>query len=295
MSSTDKTTSKIINQEEIYQLLAQKRWDSLLRFVWHNLTLVDSDPIIQHAIETCETEFFKDLETEDNKERHINNLESFYVLHKESKHILSEEKFRVITVELTKLWRDKDLKQAYSRAKHFPNDDFCREVIKEYEDSVPKQVLHSQNQVIQVTENKNISEGDGRRTLFKSMQEREFFAAVREVFVMFTVYPNVALSSILDFNSIKDSLSSSERDFYFKGVVDCVVFDHHKELYEPKFFYELDSIYHDSPKQLRKDKYKDNIFSAAGQRLFRIRRIGKNQKKGDFIELIRDITEKENI
>ncbi len=294
MSSANKTTSEIINQEEIYQLLAQKRWDSLLRFVWQNPALIDSDSIIQHAIETCETEFFKELETEDNKEMHINNLESFYVLHKERKHILSEEKFRVVVVELVKLWRNKDLKQAFSRAKHFPNDDFCQEVIKEYTDSIPKQVLHSQNQVIQVTENKNISESDGRRTLFKSRQEREFFAAVREVFVMFTVYPNVSLSSILDFNSIKKFLSSSEKDFYFKGIVDCVVFDHHQELYEPKFFYELDSIYHDTPEQQQKDKYKDNIFSAAGQKLFRIRRIGKNQNKGDFIELIRDITEKEN-
>lgn len=292
MFQTNKSTSKILNQEDIYQLLAKEEWASLLSFVWQNPTLIDSDPIIQHAIATCELVFFHTLESEEYKERHMRTLETFYILHTERKHQLSQEKFRIVVVELVKLWRNKDLKQAYARAKQFANDDLCREVIKEYEDSIPKQVLHSQSRIIQVTENKNISKIDRSRTLFKSLQEREFFDAVRETFVMFTVYPNVALSSIIEFNLIRDVLSSAEKDFYFKGIVDCVVFDH-QELYQPKFFYELDSIYHDNPEQKQKDKYKDNIFSAAGQKLYRIRRIGESQNKGDFIKLIRDITEKD--
>lgn len=257
MFRASKSTSKIINQEDIYQLLAKEEWAKLLSFVWQNPNLIDSDPIIQHAIATCELVFFANLENEENKVKHMSTLETFYILHNERKHPLGEEKFRIVVVELVKLWRNKDLKQAYTRAKQFANDDLCREVILEYEDSIPKQVLHSQSRIIQVTENKNISKIDGSRTLFKSRQEREFFDAVRETFVMFTVYPNVALSSIIEFNSIRDVLSSAERDFYFKGVVDCVVFDH-QELYQPKFFYELDSIYHDNPEQKQKDKHKDN-------------------------------------
>lgn len=293
MFQANKSTSKTLNQEEIYQLLAKEEWATLLSFVWQNPSLIDSDPITQHAISTCEFVFFHSLEGEEYKEKHMRTLETFYILHNERKHQLSEEKFRIIVVELVKLWRGKDLTQAYTRAKQLPNDDLCKEVIKEYKDSIPKQVLHSQSQVIQVTENKNISRIDARRSLFKSRQEKEFFDAVRETFVMFTVYPNVALSSIIEFNSIKDALTSPEKDFYFKGIVDCVVFDH-QELYQPKFFYELDSIYHDNPEQKQKDNYKDNIFSAAGQKLYRIRRIGESQNKGDFIKLIRDITQKDN-
>lgn len=291
MFQSNKSTSKILNQEDIYQLLAKEEWASLLSFVRQNPNLIDSDPIIQHAITTCELVFFNNLENEEDKVKHMSTLETFYILHNERKHELSQEKFRIVVVELVKLWRKKDLSQAYTRAKHFSNDDLCKEVIEEYKDTIPKQVLHSQSRIIQVTENKNISKINGSRTLFKSQQEREFFDAVRETFVMFTVYPNVALSSIIEFNSIKNALSSAEKDFYFKGVVDCVVFDH-QELYQPKFFYELDSIYHDNPEQKQKDIYKDNIFSAAGQKLYRIRRVGEYQNKGDFIKLIRDITEK---
>ena len=294
MFQANKSVSKIPNQEDIYQLLAKEEWASLLSFVWQNPNLIDSDPIIKHAITTCELVFFTNLENEENKVKHMRTLETFYILHTERKHQLSQDKFRIVIVELVKLWRNKDLKQAYTRAKHFSNDDLCREVIKEYEDSIPKQVSHSQSRIIQVTENKNISKIDGRRMLFKSFQEREFFGAVIEIFRMFTVYPNVALSSIIEFNSIKDALSSAERDFFFKGVVDCVVFDHHNQLYEPRFFYELDSIYHDNSEQKQKDTYKDNIFSEAGQKLYRIRRIGESQNKGDFIKLIRDITEKDS-
>lgn len=294
MFGTKKPPTQIPNQEDIYQLLAKKEWASLLSFVWQNPNLIESDPIIKHAVATCETEFFSNLERETDKEKLVNTLETFHLLHTGRKYHLAEGKFRIVIVELVKLWRDKNLEQAYLRAKNFPDDELCRVIIKECEDSLPKQVSHSQSRIIQVTENKNILDADGRRTLFKSQQEREFFGAVRDVFTMFTVYPNVALSSIIEFKLVKDALSSAEKDFFFKGVVDCVVFDH-LDLYLPKFFYELDSIFHDIPEQKQKDKYKDNILAAAGQKLYRIRRTNEKQNKGDFVKLIRDITEKDNV
>jgi hypothetical protein len=294
MFQTKKPPTPILNQEDIYQLLVKKEWASLLSFVWQNPSLIDSDPIIKHAVATCETEFFSNLERETDKEKLVNTLETFHLLHTGHKYHLAEDKFRIVIVELVKLWRDKNLEQAYSRAKNFPDDEVCRAIIKEYEDSLPKQVLHSQSHIIQVTENKNILNADGRRTLFKSLQEREFFGAVRDEFPMFTVYPNVGLSSIIEFKLVKDSLSSAEKDFFFKGVVDCVVFDHH-DLYLPKFFYELDSVFHDNPEQKQKDQYKDKILAAAGQKLLRIRRTNEKQNRGDFAKLIRDITEKNNV
>lgn len=295
MFQTKKSPAQIPNQEDIYQLLAKEEWASLLSFVWNNPSLIDSDPIIKHAVTTCESVFFSNLERETDKEKLISTLETFYVLQTEGKYHLAEDKFRIVIVELVKLWRGKDLKQAYSRAKNFPDDELCREVIKNYEDSLPKQVLHSQSHIIQVTENKNVSEADGRRTLFKSRQEREFFGAVIDEFPMSTVYPNVGLSSIIEFKLVRNALSSAEKDFFFKGVVDCVVFDHHHDLYLPKFFFELDSIFHDTPEQKQKDQYKDKILAAAGQKLLRIRRTNEKQDRGDFIKLIRDITKEKNV
>ena len=67
------------------------------------------------------------------------------------------------------------------------------------------------------------------------------------------------------------------------AIVDCVVFDY-QQLYLPKYFFELDSLYHDAPTQILKDKCKNNIFSAAGQKIHRIRKTGNNPTKIDFIK-----------
>jgi hypothetical protein len=63
--------------------------------------------------------------------------------------------------------------------------------------------------------------------------------AVRENFQMFVVYPNVSLSCLIEFDKIKSNLSQEERNFFFRGIVDCVVFDQH-ESYKPIKFFELD-------------------------------------------------------
>ncbi len=72
------------------------------------------------------------------------------------------------------------------------------------------------------------------------------------------------------------------------AIVDCVVFDYH-QLYLPKFFFELDSSYHDNPAQKKRDEYKNNILSAAGQKLHRIRRTDGGQGRVDFTRLIREL------
>lgn len=285
---------KVPDQEEIYKLLAKEEWVTLLSFVWQNPDLIASDEIIHHAINTCEAVFFSNLAKEQDKETLLSTLESFYMLHIEKKHKLSDERFKVLIHEIVKIWKERNLELAYSRAKHCLDDELCQSVIKQYEDSLPKRIAHSQSDIIQVVENKNVSTIDGRCTLFKSPQEREFFNAVRDAFPHFTVYPNVALNSIIEFNAIKDKLSTPEKTYFFSSaLVDCVVFDNHHELYLPRFFFELDSSHHDEPENMRKDEYKDNIISAAGQKLYRIRRTGGNQNRGDFVRLIRDMAEKE--
>lgn len=293
MRQQKKPLTKIHNQEDIYRLLAEENWPALLSFVWENPRVIASDAIIKHAIDTCEMVFFSKLKTETDKEKLLSTLESFHILHTQNKYRLSDERFKIVTVELARLWRDKSLEQAYAHAKLFPEDELCKSVIKQYEDSLPKRVAHSQPSSINVTENKNIAGIDGRCTLFKSKQEKEFFEAVRDAFPMYIVYPNVALSSIVNFGLVKDRLSPAERAYFFQATVDCVVFDYHRELYQPKYFYELDSIYHDNPDRKLKDTYKDNILAAAGQKLYRIRRVDSNQGRGDFTKLIRDITEKD--
>ncbi|MFL6229316.1 MAG: hypothetical protein ACJ741_11105 [Pyrinomonadaceae bacterium] len=288
-----KKNKPVPNQEDIYRLLAEGNWAALLSFVWENPQIITTDPIIRHAIATCEAVFFSKLDAEADKESLVSTLESFHLLHTSGKYRLPDERFKAVTVELVKLWSDKSLAQAYQRARHFPDDEACRDVIARYEATLPKQVAHSQQGSIGVTENKNVAARDGRCTLFKSRQEKEFFEAVREAFPMYIVYPNVAVKSVVEFDSVRDALTHSQRDYYFKATIDCVVFDYHSDLYLPRYFYELDSPHHDTPERKAKDADKDAILAAAGQRLYRIRREGGSQTRGDFARLVRDLTEKD--
>lgn len=293
MQGNRKRPEQIPDHEAIYRLLAEEDWPQLLSFVWENQHLIESDEIIRHAISTCETVFFSKVGEEQNKEKLLSTLETFYVLHEQRKYRLSDDKFKILIVELVKIWREKDLEQAYTRAKRCPDNEICKALIKQYEDSLPKRVAHSQVSTIQVTENKNLSTVDGRCALFKAPQEKEFFDAVRDAFPHFIVYPNVALSSIIDFEVISGRLSTAEKTYFFKATIDCVVFDYNHELYLPVYFFELDSSYHDAPEQKRKDEYKDHILAAAGQKLCRIRRSNDKQNRGDFARLIRDLREQE--
>jgi len=106
--------------------------------------------------------------------------------------------------------------------------------------------------------------------LFKSELEKQFYLALRSIYPNLFVYPNVAVKNIFDFDLIKSSLTAPERDFYFKGVVDFVIYEP-DDLQTPLYFFELDSCYHDSETAMKNDSLKDAIFNAAGITLNRVR------------------------
>lgn len=266
----------------------EKRWSELWNYIRLDPEFVKENTVVRHAIVDYESFFFSKLHDEPDTEFLLQNFETFYTLHKRKLHILSEERFKLLIRKMAEIWKDKDLRKAYILAVNNVNDELCKDIIAEYQNSLPKQVFHSQSKVIQVVENKNISLSDGRHSLFKSPQEKEFFDAVRDVYPQFIVYPNVAVSSVIDFEIVKPRLSDAEKKYFFTAIIDCVVFDY-QQLYLPKYFFELDSSYHDDSTQQTKDEYKDNILSAAGQKLYRLRRINNNQKRVDFVMLIREL------
>lgn len=275
------------NKENI-DFLIQENWSEVWNFLRHNPELVKSNPKVKQAVTAHETLFFSDLENHLEGNINFDSLEIFYILHKRKFHLLSPDRFKLLVKKMITILKNVDLHKTYKLALNLPDDEICQTIIRDYEHFIPKKIAHSQNTVIQAIENKNLNVNDGRRSLFKSVQEKEFFDAVRQVYPESIVYPNVAIGSILNFESIKDSLSETERKYFFTAIVDCVVFDY-QQLCLPKYFFELDSLYHDEPTQIRKDKYKDNIFSAAGQKLYRIRRISNSAKIVDFTRLIREV------
>lgn len=283
---------QLLDQERVYSLLQEENWKELLSFFWSNSDLIASDDILQTAARTCEQVFFTNLEKERNSESFPNDLATLFALHVNAKYFLSEFNFKTTTLELVSIWVDRDLEKAKTFADYYPEEVICRETLLKFRETLPIYVEHSQNQTIQVTQNRNVSSLDARTTLFKSKQESEFFYGVRDCFPHFIVYPNVALSCLFDLKIIKNGLEPKEIDYFFKAIVDCVVFDNKENLLLPAYFFELDSVFHDSVKVKEKDHMKDRIFAAAGQVLFRVRKSEGVESRADFAKLVREVTEK---
>ncbi|WPF86979.1 hypothetical protein WEU38_09105 [Cyanobacterium aponinum AL20118] len=280
----------MIDQEYIYQLIYRKEWRELLDFVYQYSKISTSDELIVNAVKIFEDELFRELHKGSETKDFQDILEKLFLLDKGRAYKLSEGRSSRVIVELVKLYNAQGLKKkAYEYAKYNPSDEICAEVINLYEKTLPKVVEHSQSHKIRVTKNRNKPNVNYVRSLFRSNQEIEFFMVVREIYQMYVVYPNVALSCVIDFNKIKDNLAQEERDFFFKGIIDCVVFDQHQN-YIPVKFFELDSHYHDSFEQQKKDNYKDHILSLAGQKLYRIRKSSNEQGRQEFMKLIRELS-----
>lgn len=291
MPIDNRVISQALDQERVYALLKDENWPELLSFIWSNSDLIATDEILQNATKICEQVFFNNIENEKANESFPSDLATFVTLHSTEKHLLSDANFRRTVVLLVEIWADRDLAQAKSYADLLPDEDLCKTVILRHQATLPKLVEHSQNRAIRVTQNKNVSLLDARATLFKSKQELEFFYGVRNCFPHFIVYPNVALSCLFDLEIIKNGLKQNEIDYFFRAIVDCVVFDNKENLLLPAYFFELDSVFHDSAKAKEKDDMKDRIFAAAGQTLLRIRKSDDDKSRADFEQLVREITE----
>ncbi len=162
------------------------------------------------------------------------------------------------------------------------------ELIRDYDRTQPKIVEHSQQRTIQVTVNNEVEPVDSTISLFKSKQEYNFYRAVREVYSTCLVFPNVAVTALVDFDQIKHFLDQNERSYFFKALVDCVVFDAENS-FKPFKMLEFDSVYHDSEKQQANDRIKDKIMAKAGHKLIRIR-IKTVMSEQDLTRLIREVT-----
>ena len=279
-----------IDYEEIYRLAYQERWSELLDLVHKSSKEAALDEMVQQAVKTFEDYFFSQLErgTKENTEPYLKKL---FLLHVGQIYKLPQDRFNRVVVDLVETYMKAGQKyDAYDCAKSHPQHELCAKVIREYEASLPKIVEHSQREQITVVESAVISKEDRTISLFKSQQEIDFFMALREVFQMYTVYPNVSLSCVIDYEQIKNNLSFEERDFFFKGIIDSVVFDHHNN-YKPLHFFELDSGFHDTEQQRKKDEYKTKILSLAGKKLYRIRKTARKQGQREFAKLIREMFE----
>lgn len=86
------------------------------------------------------------------------------------------------------------------------------------------------------------------------------------------VFPNYALSSLMDAERVKPLVSAADYDYYFKARVDAVVVS--TTTYFPLLAVEFDSPHHDTSRQQENDGKKDRLFATSGIPFMRLRLVG---------------------
>lgn len=285
---TTATLHVTINQETIYRLLYEQQWTSLLDVLYQHREAIATDALLARAAETFVATFFGHLDAVQPAEV-AEALEKLFLLHTGGFYRLPEARFEQVVEALVELHADHP-EAALGYARFCPDNERCASLL--HRASPPAQVPlpHTQAAALDLTVSTPLQPADATISLFKSQQEVDFFMAVREVYATYFVYPNVALSCLIAYERIKAHLSAEERQYFFRGIVDCVVFDQHDD-YRPLYFFELDSALHDTDVQRARDRTKDRILALAGQTLHRIRKRDTTPGRTAFVALLRELND----
>lgn len=274
----------LVNQETVYDLLYRERWPELLDLIHTNRDMIDDDSLLHQAVDTFAEVFFARVDREGPAGFEA-EIEKLFLLHVGGYHRLTQARFERVVVHLVRLNADRPAAAA-GYARHFPAHADCAAAIARHD--VRSRADHSQDDRLSLDRTTAVSDADHSIPLFKSHQESEFFLAAREVFATYLVYPNVALSTVFSFEALRDGLTAEERQYFFRGVIDCVVFDQQND-YRPLYFFELDSPLHDDAERKVRDGYKDRIVSLAGKQLYRIRTRGRAVRRSELARLVREV------
>lgn len=259
----------MFDRESLFQMLANKDWDSLAKVLYKNSDLIHSDPIIHLAIQLFENEFFRSVKPLSPKEK-LSKFEYIgLVLDLKQKSFTESFATRFIDEKLEALQFLKS-DQLLSFAAAHQNRPLAQKIIKEIQSAQPEVIADARRENVTIKATKTNANYSKIINLFKSKQEENFFEAIRKAFPTFHPYPNVAMSSVLDFNLIRSSLTRDQEEYFFRAIIDSVVFDP-SEHYKPVYFFELDSHFHDNDRARKNDEMKNKIFEAANVKLIRIR------------------------
>ncbi len=275
-----------VDHEVFYRLLYDRQWAALLDRLHRHHAAVAADPLLARAAETVVDAFCEALAAT-GPAAVADELEKLFLLHTGGFYRLPADRFEPVVEALVTLHADRP-QAALGYARFCPDNPHCAAVLQAQ--APPARVAHAQEAVLDLAVQTPLTGADHTIRLFKSQQEVDFFLAVREVFATYFVYPNAALSCLVDYDQVKEHLTGAERQYFFRALVDCVVFDQH-DGYRPRYFFELDSSLHDTEEQQAKDRHKERILSLAGQRLHRLRRRDADAGRAAFVALLRELAE----
>jgi hypothetical protein len=274
-----------MDREQVFQWLQQKDFDKIVEFLKTGQNTVAEDTILQHAV----GHFFNEvigLTSEPASDQTNFIFHKLFILHKQKYFSFSNEQFEKIIVYLAE--NSKKPSEAFSYASHVPDNTICAKIIATYNEKKPKEVAHNQTSKIQVHEIVSTTE-NLTTSIFNSKQEKLFFFALRNCFPTYFIYPNSALSTIINSKIVEDKLTGPEMNFFYNTTIDFIVIDQFND-FKPVFAVELDSEWHRLHNQRDKDEIKNKILKAVGLPLYRIEHMSKYKTIEEFEQVIIDMT-----
>lgn len=117
---------KIIDPEEILISIQKENWKPVLDFLHLRKEEIKNNSLLEYSSRIFESEFFKKLKEKNNKIEY-DYLRNLFLLHNGKFFILNENNYETLVVELAK---QSSGKTAYDFATLFPNNEFCKSIIK---------------------------------------------------------------------------------------------------------------------------------------------------------------------
>ncbi|SHK85382.1 DUF2726 domain-containing protein [Rhodothermus profundi] len=270
-----KTPAKAVDVETLYRYVQEQAWTPALDLLYRHRTLLAIDPLWRHAAALLIQELHPRL-----PELSQAVLEQLFLLHTGRLYPLPEAVFADLVAELVRRHANRpEVARRYAR--WCPTHPECARLLETPASSVAWEDWNGF-----AVQQHMPTQPATPPSLFRSEQEFVFFQAVRDVFPTYLVYPNVALSCLIDYERMADLLNASERRYVLRALVDCVVFDPN-DAYRPRYCFELDSPLHAEPARRRRDVLKARVLQQAGLPLYRIRPPSAAVERDAFVMLLR--------
>ena len=273
------------NPETLFGYIHKKEWELFSNYLLRHEKDILSSPVALAAKQVFELEFMVDVEASGDEEK-LRLLKDPSLLIIQNNYKFSEGlKERIVDQKLQAHHRLGQEDLAFGYAQENKSRPLAKKIINEFMQVKPEVAVNAARNDLKIKSNGgSLASVTKTISLFRSPQETLFYLAAKECFPEYLHYPNVGISSTIDYDAIKDLLTPQERTFFFKGVLDFVVFDIID--YRPRHFFELDSQYHDGEKQKENDRLKDSILRKAGIKLLRIRAYEETARNIDTFKIV---------
>jgi len=272
--------------ERIFEDVLAGNWPPILDTIQAFGNARSSDPVFERAVATFITTFVKSLSGPSFPAREDADVaERLLLFHSAKRLRLDANDLQILVHRSLRYWTD-DTNRIIGLARMLPEDALCQAILSEEDSNATREsgagISERRKRTI-----RGQAPDAALLPIFRSKQEEEFYYALSTFYPQHLIGVNVSIQTVLNADSIQGQLSYRERTFFFRGILDAVVYDT-----EPSFLpiiaFEIDSPLHDDQNQIERDGLKDRILVHAGLRLVRIRPADSQTNRRQFLALLRN-------